>query len=168
MTDFNQKYCIDTSSLLELRALDADVFSGVWDALSDCAQRGVIHAPHEVLREVTRHDDVVARWAKSKKEMFFYPDQALLDNLTKVQSAFKFYDPESAEPIADPFLVAHGMQCGCAVITQEKPSLPGRSKPKIPDACLHFDVRFVTISEFFREQELVFVTQKSSSNITAL
>lgn len=151
------KYCIDSSSLIELRSLEADVFPGIWDVLSDAVDSGILHAPHEVFRELDRVDDVTARWAKSKKSMFFNPDQTQLDKLIEVQDQFRFYDPESDDPKADPFLVAHAVITGCTVVTQEVSGQGKKGKAKIPDACDHFGVKYITLSEFFREQGWTFV-----------
>jgi len=158
----DQKYCIDSSSLIELRSLDTDVFSGIWDALSDAVERGILHAPHEVFRELDHVDDVTARWAKSKKAMFFNPDQAQLDKLAEIQGKFEFYDPEAGSPKADPFLIAHGALTGCKVITQETRA-GKKAKVKIPDACDHFGVKFITLSDFFREQGWTFIGKQERS-----
>lgn len=165
MAEDTQKYCIDSSALIALRDLDMDVFQGIWDTLSELAAKGVIHAPHEVLREVSKIDDVVAKWAKANKRMFFDPDQALADKVVEVQKSFQFFDPERGTPIADPFLVAHGALHGCGVITQELSRKPQESKAKIPDACKHFGVRVMNLSEFFREQGWTFIGQKSAATV---
>lgn len=160
MVDVSKKYCIDSSSLLELRALDQDVFRGVWAALGQMVNEGILHAPREVLREVTKFDTATAAWAKTRKDMFLEPDQLWLDKVVEVQSEFRFFDEESDEPKADPFLVAHGVLVGCAVITQEKPARDIKSKAKIPDACGKYNVRVITLSEFFREQGWSFTGER--------
>ncbi len=160
MAPDNQKYCIDTSALLDLRPLDPDVFSGVWSALSDLGRQGILHAPSEVFRELSKTDDIVFDWAKKNKGIFFDPNQALVDKVILVQEKFKFYDIESEKPAADPFLVAHGIISGCTVVTNEKEVGPDSKKIKIPNACKHFGVKFLTLSEFFRELGISFVSQK--------
>ena len=162
MADEKQKYCIDSSSLIELRALDTDVFGGIWDALGQMVTEGILHAPREVLREVTKVDDTTAQWAKGRRDMFLEPDQEWVDKVTDVQAEFKFFDEESEAPKADPFLVAHGILHGCTIITQEKPAADVKSKAKIPNACERYGVRVLTLSEFFREQGWTFIAKRSS------
>lgn len=156
MAEAKHTYCIDSSSLLELRALDSDVFHGIWEVLADAVAAGILHAPHEVLREVTKYDTTTASWAKAHKAMFVIPNQALVDKVVEVQDKFSFFDPETDEPKADPFLVAHAILTGCTVVTQER-AAGKSSKVKIPDACTHFGAKSITLSEFFREQGWTFV-----------
>jgi hypothetical protein len=160
MPEPEKKYCLDSSALLELRSLDADVFRGIWDAMNELATKGIIHAPREVLREVTHYDTATATWAKSRKAIFFDPDQTLLDKVVEIQSEFSFFDPDSEIPKADPFLVAHSALTGCTIVTMEVPHKPGRSEAKIPDACKRFGGKVITLSEFFREQGYTFIGQK--------
>ena len=154
-------YCIDSSALLELRSLDADVFKGIWEVLDDLVLSGSIHAPKEVLREVAHLDSATARWAKSKSGFFLIPDQSLLDKVTEVQSKFKFFDPEIDKPKADPFLVAHSILTGCTIVTQETFNKKCNAGPKIPEACTHFGCKYINLSELFREQGWTFVSKKS-------
>lgn len=155
-----QTYCFDTSALVSLRALDTDVFSGIWGVLSEAVKSGLIHAPHEVLREITGIDDTVGNWAKKHKTMFFTPDQELVDKVSEVQKKHRFYDPESLTPKADPFLIAHAILKSCKVVTLEKPRKPGELKTRIPEVCAMFGVPVITLSDFFREQGWTFVGQK--------
>ncbi len=160
MPDQEKKYCLDSSALLELRSLDHDVFKGIWEVLNDLASRGIIHAPREVLREVTHYDTATAQWATSKKSIFFEPDQTMLNKVVEIQKEFTFFDIDSDLPKADPFLVAHSVITGCTIVTQEVPNKRGRSEVKIPDACQRFGGRVISLSEFFREQGWTFVPQK--------
>ena len=158
MTGEERRYCIDASFLIDLGVFDPDIFGGVWNFLSDLATKDIIHAPHEVLREVLDNDnDAAAAWVKKHRGIFFDPDDVIAKKVSEVQDKYRFYDPLTAEhPSADPFLVAHGIITGCTVVHQEKPIRPPKTKAKIPDACAYFKVRDLSLNEFFRERGVTF------------
>jgi Domain of unknown function (DUF4411) len=156
-------YVVDTSSLIDLaRLYPRDVFSSLWDALERMCDDSRLCAPREVFRELTRRDDEIARWAKSKPALFVEVDEEQARVLAEIAERFpEIADEMKLGPHADPWLVALALVKNrsmpadpCHVVTEERPGGPG--SVKLPNVCSQFGVRTLTLLEFFREEGLKF------------
>jgi hypothetical protein len=58
-------------------------------------------------------------------------------------------DLDKKTPDADPFFIALAISKDWTVFTSEKPSTGGR--PKIPDVCKKYNMKCISLLEFFRE-----------------
>ena len=101
-------YIIDTSSLIELnRRYPIDVFPTLWEKVEKLIRKGQFISHTEVLKEISRRDDALTRWAKKQKKLFRETDgkQALIvkEILKKYPSLIKSEEEQSG---ADPFIIA--------------------------------------------------------------
>ena len=64
-------------------------------------------------------------------------------------------DSERDRSIADPFVIAVARVRACCVVTGEKSS-GNPKRPKIPNVCDHFKVRYINLLQFMREQKWQF------------
>jgi hypothetical protein len=148
-------YCIDTSALIDAWRViyPPDLFPTLWDNdLTDLISEGLLVAPQEVLDELKQRDDELFEWAKDQnhKEMFKDLDEEQVNLVRQIESKFPgLIDIKKSTADADPFIIALAKSRGLTVITSEK-SRP--RKPNIPDVCKAYDVKCVTLQEFFREQ----------------
>lgn len=150
-------YCIDACSLIKLKHFEADIFPDVWGSIGEAVTKKILHAPREVYREVTRVDDAVGQWLKKRKDIIVSPDTPQLQKVAEIQSKFPtLVDSQATIPQGDPFLIAHGIISGCTLITEEVEAGPNAKRVKIPNVCKHYKVRYITLTEFFREQGWVF------------
>lgn len=153
-------YCIDTSALVDLKELYIrDTFPSLWKSIENLISQGRIIAPREVLEELKRYgdkDDELLRLAKKHKKMFKDLDYEQQQQLRNILRDFPdLPDVDKMTPDADPLIIALAICKGCAVITSEKPANPG-ARPKIPNACEKYNVKCISLIEFFIEQKWKF------------
>lgn len=151
--DYN--YCIDTSALIDLKeTYSRDVFPSVWADVEKFISQGRFIAPLEVLNELQQKDDELLKWAQNHRKMFKDLDNEQQQHVRDILNDFpKLVDPSKMVPDADPFIISLAMSEGCIVITSEKMSAPGSRKTGIPNACQKFNIKCVSLREFFREQK---------------
>jgi hypothetical protein len=104
-------YCIDTSSLIELKIkYPREVFPTLWEKMEELIQNGRIIAPIEVKKEIERGDDELKKWVRGKKRnrMFIKPDENQVMKVKEILKDFPFLaKPDKPdEPNADPWLFA--------------------------------------------------------------
>lgn len=148
-------YTIDTCSLITgWRYYPPDIFSGLWEHLEELSSKGMLHSTEEVLVELKRNDDELLRWAKSQSGLFMPVDDGIqVEVLRVLKDHPKLYDIEKNKSGADPFVIAHALQNGYTVVTEEKKS-GNFGKPKIPDVCEHYGIRNINLINLLREQGL--------------
>ena len=151
-------YCFDTSSYIDCwsRLYPIDIFGGVWDRLEGLARAGEIVSPREVLEELSRKEDGIHQWAKSRQELLFLELEADVQDATSaILDQFPLLVKASAQRTqADPFVIALAQVRGIAVVTQERPGKPDR--PKIPDVCSALRVECMDVLSFIRSQGWTF------------
>ena len=151
-------YTLDTSSLIEgwQRLCPPDVFPGVWDALEELIDEGVVMASEEVLFELKRKEDALFDWAKSRRTMFEPHDSIIQSRVRDILANHpKLVDTRRSRSGADPFVVAVAIVYDCAVVTLEKPGRNPDKRPTIPDVCAAYGVRCLSLVELLREQRVV-------------
>jgi hypothetical protein len=147
-------YCIDTNALIDLwrRFYPSDIFPSLWKDLEDLILKDCLIAPHEVLNELEKWDDGLLKWAKNHKRMFKDLDYDQMQQVGKILKDFpNLVDPNKTTPDADPFVIGLAISKDWTVVTSEKPSTGGR--PKIPDVCKKYNMKCISLLEFFREQK---------------
>jgi len=145
-------YSIDTSSLIHLKHYPSDVFQSLWENLENLIQNGRLISPREVLKELEKRDDEILKWARIHKKMFRDLDPEQTKIVTDVLSNFlTLIDPNKETPDADPFVIALAKSEGCSVITQEKKTTDPNSKPRIPNVCEKYNIKAISLFDFFRE-----------------
>ncbi|MBM4047354.1 MAG: DUF4411 family protein [Planctomycetes bacterium] len=119
-------------------------------------------APHEVLKEIEKKDDVLLQWARKHKRMFKGLDQKQLQTVMDILHKFpRLVDPGKVIPDADPFVVALAKEMNrqgslfgkCIVVTQEKLS---SGKPKIPNVCQHYGIEYTPVIDVLKKEKWKF------------
>jgi len=115
-----------------------------------------------VLREISKGDDELSKWAKRHAELFvdLDPDQATI--LVEIDERFPgIVDAGRLGPNADPIVVALGIKLirgsnptECIVVTEERIGGPGSAR--IPNVCLEFSLGVVNLLDFFRKEGFAF------------
>src|SRR4030043_44256 len=80
-------YCIDTSSLINLKPFRRDVFPTIWSKLESMIKNGELIAPLEVYGEIEIGKDKIYDWCKSNKEMFKDIDECQIQKLQRSEEA---------------------------------------------------------------------------------
>ena len=157
MTGASPGYIIDTCSFTTLRRVyPQDVFSPVWELLSDLAASGVVASIDQVFEELkAQADDVVTKWAEAHDSIFLPLDAPVQTKAKEILARFPdtFLDLRKRKSGADPFVVAAAIVNTAAVVTEEKKS-GGPGKVKIPDVCESFGVECLPLLELLRREGL--------------
>lgn len=151
-------YCFDTSALMDgwNRYYPPDVIPPLWEQLERLADGGAIVCPDEVLREISKKDDALHKWAKKRQRLFQALDDPTQVAVAEVLAAFpKLVDSRRNRSVADPFVIATGRVRAATVVTGEK-AAGTADRPRIPNVCSHFSVRCINMLDFIREQGWVF------------
>jgi len=152
-TRLQKGYCIDTSALIGLDSYPEDVFPRLWEDMEGLVNDGLLIAPSEVYRELGRkYEGDVQKWTRKHREMFVDLDEEQIKEVKAIQHTFpNLVDPNKTMPDADPFLIALA-RCrgGWVVVTLETVS-KNIFKPKIPNVCEYFGVKYINLLGLFRE-----------------
>ncbi len=130
-------YIVDTCSFTTLHKIyPKEVFPSVWDKVDELIKLERLFSVDEVFHEICRQDDGLAKWAKSKKEIFIPLTEEVQDAAKDIVNRFvKILDFKKNKSGADPFLIGLALiREGSIVVTEEKYS-GGPDKHKIPDIC---------------------------------
>ena len=126
-----------------LRDLQQEGFRHVW----------VLRSPEEVLHELERGDDELAKELGAHDRLFLPLDQALGDATAAVQAACHLTDPDGERSRGDPFVVACAQLNGWTVLSGERPRKGPNAQMRIPDACEHLKIPHLDWFTFLREMK---------------
>src|ERR1700685_83340 len=158
--------CVDTCSFIALRHYPRDLFDPLWNFMEELMAEGRLVAPHEVLRELSKQDDEIYKWAKSQKSAFINLDSDQGAVLNEILGAFPALAAAmKAGPHADPVVVSLALVRSrrdpnnpCAVVTEEK--LRGEGSHKVPNVCKRFGLKPGTLLDVLREEGVKFEFRK--------
>lgn len=154
----NIKYVFDSGPFIDLNNYPPDVFATFWDNLNQMLKEGEIISSIEVFRELENYnDDFVAEWTKRNKKYFLKPTVEEQELSKQILATFPNLIKEetilAGKPQADPFVIAQAKINNSILVHQE------RFKPnahKIPNVCKHFDVKEISLFDFFRIEKWKF------------
>ena len=152
-------YSIDTSSLIGawVRLYPPDVMPGFWKEMERLARTKAVFASIEVLNELKRKDDDVAKWAGQHKNMFVEPEKQVQDEMKMIVSRFPgLSNLDTGKSVADPWVIALAKVHHGVVVTEEEPSQNPGKKPHIPDVCNLLEIECMNVLQFIRAQKWVF------------
>jgi len=128
----------------------------VWRGIEEMITNGQIRAVDEVKREVTRHDDETAKWAKAQRSLFVPLTRDVQEATSRVLAGHpKLISLGSNKNSADPFVVGLALAHSGTVVTQETASKK-LHQPRIPDVCDAMGVPWMTLPQFVAEQGWIF------------
>ena len=156
-------YVIDTSSLIDLNKFNPiDLYPSVWKRLEDLIKKNQLIAPIEVLNEVTRQDDAIAKWAKKHKFMFKPVTKRQAEIVSQILTKYPSIVNPNREFDADPWVIALAVELTqqktlisikWLVVTEER--LKGNSV-RIPLICKDFNIEYLKIFDMFRRRGWIF------------
>ena len=151
-------YCIDTSALVDgwTRWYPPEIFPTLWDRLAGMVKAGKLIAPEDVLHELKKQDDALTKWAKSQTGLFRPLDIPTQEALREVMAAFpRLVNTQKDRSTADPVVIALAKVQSFAVVTGERAS-GTEERPRIPNVCQHFGIRYLNLTTLIRENGWVF------------
>lgn len=133
-----------------------DVYPSVWNKIDKLMASGTIISSREVYDELTRSDDSLSEWAKSRKEYFLPSEISIQEKVRKILSEHRgLVEGGKKQNNADPFVIALAQEQHCALVTEEVRS-NSLNAPKIPNICDAYGVTCINFVGFTREMKLTF------------
>jgi len=114
-------------------------FDELWAFVGTAMEEGRVIAPREVRREIERHTDALATWAKGC--YFVDPSPEVQAVVGQIQESYRDQFDRPGRNDADPWVIAHAKETGFCVVTYEGREFSGRRaalrprNPKMPDIC---------------------------------
>lgn len=154
-------YCIDTSSLINLkRYYPRKVLGPLWDLMEDLVSQHRLVAPHEVLRELQPTDDEAHAWAKKHAGIFAPIDGEQGAALRDIQVVFPGVSAAAKPgPHADPWCLALclvRMRNGDDIHLVSEEKTTSTKSDKIPYVCQHFGIKWARLLDVPRLEGLEF------------
>jgi len=157
-----ERYCLDTNIFIEAMegAYSFDIAPGFWNWLGKDIDDGCIYSSFNVYRELIKKDDQLSRWIKNHytEESFVAPDKEVQDIFSKIaEYTTKIYPSHQASNFlsgADPWVIAQAKRDETILVTQEKHADERSKKPKIPNICDVFAVRYIRLYELLRRRKV--------------
>jgi hypothetical protein len=158
-------YVIDTSSLINLsHSYPIDIFPGVWKKIQMLIKEKRLISHVEVLKELSKKDDVLYNWAKRNKSVFKEITFAQVNFVKKILIKFPSLVNENKEHCADPWIIALVLEyknnpqtkvisINRIIVTEE--SLKG-NKVKIPFVCKEYNIESINLHNMFRYENWIF------------
>jgi hypothetical protein len=138
-------YVFDTNSFLELQSYYPETFPSFWERFDEMVGQGRINSVAEVQKELEfqASSEHLIEWVERNSHIFTPPSAAEMQHVAEIFRVPHFQHMIGAKqlargmPVADPFLVARGLDIGGCVVTEEAAKI---GSAKIPIVCRHFGV----------------------------
>lgn len=167
MTDSQKQkrvYCFDTSAFTTLNRTSENIIElpgMLWKKLEAMMKSGEIISHRLVFDEISsnsKNPDFIAKWIADKKDCFLSRTDAQIVEIPKIIKKFPtLIDYKYEREQADPWLIALAIEKSrennlfevfeLVVVSQES----SKSSQKIPAVCKAFDIRHLSLREFFDE-----------------
>ena len=151
------KYVFDSNIFINLHQRQPrDIYPSVWNKIDELMANGTIISSREVYDELTRSDDSLSEWAKSKKEYFLPSEIPIQERVRKILSEHRgLVEGGKKQNNADPFVIALAQENNCELVTEECRS-NSLVAPKIPNICDAYGVTCMNFVDFVRKLKLTF------------
>jgi len=146
-------YFMDTNVLIEADKYHFGINDrqDYWNWLLSLAKEGQFKVPEAVYDEVKAGG--LADWLEAHKDVLFCGTQECMAALREVAETYGTLSEEELEILkADPYIIAHAIIAGGAVVTHERPKNATVLKNmKIPTICKSLGVPCLTLPSFMWE-----------------
>lgn len=131
------RYVIDTNVIIDGRNqhYPPDVLPAIWDLMGELIDAGRAVTPREVHDELKRGSDDCAEWCAKQPSFIVDVSPRTLSHVSSIASSYPDW-VQGTKNGADPFVVAHAIERGATVVTNER--LYGGGNPaliRIPNVC---------------------------------
>ena len=127
--------------------------------MEEMSDASLLACPRMVYNELLDHQDDLANWAREREEagMFTYPDAAVQQEFQRVctYTTRRYPDNQARRRFldrVDPWIIAHAIVKGGAVVTHEQKDSDTSNKVKIPNVCERFNVNCIDVYQMLRDQ----------------
>ena len=161
---FNQDqvvYSLDTSALIAAfhERYPIQNFDSLWRRIEELIRNGRMKMSQVVFEEAMR-DTEIKQWCDQnqlKQDFQVAIDEAVQERVNEVLSRFpRLVDNRTGKSGADPWVIALALTFeNCVVVTEENPT-DSQDRPKIPDACAHFNLQCIKIVDLIKNENWIF------------
>ena len=154
------KYAVDTNVIIafmrtgENESYDKDVFPKHWDYIEKLISEGKIISAKRIeveLRKWTSNVKGLEAWLKKNSQMFLAETSGQLKFAKEIAKRYP-YAAKIDNNSYDLMLIALAGDMGITVLTLENQKKHRPEKPKIPTVCDEFDVKCISLKDFFRAE----------------
>lgn len=141
-------YCIDTSSLINLKPYRRDVFPTIWEKLESMIKTEELISPLEVYEEIKVGQDKIYEWCKHNKKMFRDIDDCQRQKFQDVEKQYNknYWENEiNKQRWADPWVIALSICEKAIIVADEKKTLN-----RIPVISDTFRIKCLDLLDFFK------------------
>jgi len=143
-------YCIDASSLINLKNFPKDIFPTIWTKIEELVKNGLLISPIEVYREINQVKDGICKWCSKNKVIFSDPDKNQVKVLQRIKQQYDKHHwnfmTQKTGAWADPWVIALAMSNSGTVVADE-----GMKNTSIPYICQKMNVKCIDRFGLFRE-----------------
>lgn len=159
-----KKHLLDSNILIQAHRMyyPFDVVPSFWNKLVELSKKGLILSIDKVKKEIcdSSTPDELALWCLNEVSTSFFVDTTTCvdvysdiaiwthSNQHFMQSA---KDEFLTTDLADPWLIAYAKKHDCVIVTHEVSQPTRKNRIKIPEPCLHFNIRYISPIQMFRE-----------------
>lgn len=154
-------YSLDTSALIAAfhERYPINSFPSLWCKIEELIKNGRLKMSEVVFEEAMR-DTEIKQWCDQnqlKHDFQVTIDESVQLHVNEVLLQFpKLVDDRTGKSGADPWAIALAMMTqNCIVVTEENPT-NSEKRPKIPDACAHFNLQCIKIVELIGRENWIF------------
>jgi len=154
-------YSLDTSALIAAfhERYPIDNFPSLWYKIEELIKNGRLKMSQIVFDEAMRDTDI-KQWCDKyqlKPDFQEVIDESVQGKVSEVLSEFpRLVDDRTGKSGADPWVIALALTIeNCVVVTEENPTHSG-NRPKIPDACAHFNLQCIKVVDLIKRENWIF------------
>lgn len=156
-------YLLDTNFFIDAHrtSYPFDVFPSYWSIIKNLAANDQIWSIDKVADELNRNtDQLTAQISSEIPPSFFKSSSGILAEYAAIAQWANSRSGHYTRPAlntflqaeeADAWLVAHGIQSSCTIVTHEISDPEMKRAIKIPEPCNHFGVRYIKPIDMLRE-----------------
>jgi hypothetical protein len=164
-----KKFLLDTNVFIQAhrKYYPFDVVPHFWIKLVELFDKGQIFSIDKVKNEICSrtNPDSLSSWCLNNLSKDFFLDSSscidMYAGIMRWLDLNQHYNDTAKQMFAktdeaDPWLVAYAINFDFILVTEETSEPKRKGKVKIPDVCIHFGVRCITMIEMFRELKETF------------
>jgi hypothetical protein len=158
-----QNYCLDANVLINgwQKYYSPKFCPDYWILLNELGRQGRIYVPQAVFDEIGRTEDELSIWLKNSHISIRKVDGAVTECLRKIYAENQIHqylvDNTKQRSLADPWVIAHALnENACVVTKEEKVTVPGTTRIKIPNVCDNMRLRWINDFQLIQELKIRF------------
>lgn len=163
MNVMQRRYCLDANVLIQAwrTYYSPRLCADYWHVLDELGNQHRIFIVQEVADEIDRIEDGLREWLKESRIAVRKADDAVGTCLRAIYSAHeehrKLVDNTKNRSLADPWIIAHALNEGAAVVTKEERVVALNTRRiRIPNVCENMGIVCMNDFDFLAEQNIRF------------